>query len=149
MALIHYDAPVADTCWAEAMAGGLYVTDPFDNGTTAQAGQLPPAGMMMGRNRPLYSSGCHYISLGIFPTLSGGEGYRFFANYLQAPPLVLPLGTEKSIMDCVWRSIPYRSYRVSGTDPLQGALVGTVSGTVFADMSSSGAVLWDRRPDRL
>ena len=57
MTLIHHDEDVLNACIMESMGGGVYDVDTF--------GRLAPGGQLLGNNKPLMTSGCHFISLGL------------------------------------------------------------------------------------
>lgn len=163
MNLVHYDDFVLDTIEAESMAGGFY--DPGIPGiSTANAipGTLPPAGVPMGNNLPLFASGNHYISLNLVGSIVGtqaGKTIRFPTSMLTEQPIILPLGTEKSVVRLTFTAIPYRNYSLTNQMlQLSGSLfVGNAipalpapkgdSRPTVADLSSSGAVLWDFEED--
>lgn len=127
--LIHYDPIILDTCLAESQT---WATGTF-------AGTLAPAGSVLGNNLPLFSSGCHYISLNLSsPVL--GLPWRFPTSYLTGPPVEIPMGTDATIVKCNWRAIPYTTSLPSVISP------GT--GVIFdGSANSSGRVLWDHKVD--
>lgn len=125
MTLIHYDQWVLDTVKAESMGGGQ-VAGGF-------AGTLPPAGHTLGRGLAPGSSGCHFMSLSLFPTIFGGVPWRFPTAYLTSDPLEIPIGTEKSMVRLVWRGIAYTQY--DGNAPGDN------------ELPTSGLVLWDHGVD--
>lgn len=131
MTLVHFDRKILDTCLAESM-GGL----PAAN---LVAGELAPPGMPLGGYKQLYASGCHFMSLGITSPLQDLP-YRFIACYLAQNPVEIPLGSERSLVQCNWRAIPYvvpSENEVGGGTPLPPR---------FKELICSGATLWDHTP---
>ncbi len=143
MRLIHYDQAALQICLAESMGGSVFGF--FAPGRPAPAinqgpidGLMAGAGSMMGNNLPVLSSGNHYISLNILsPVLN--VPWTFPTAYLDAQPVVIPLGTEASIVDLSWRAIPY-AYHHQLTS-LQGGGGGS-SGSSFMPppFQTSGAL---------
>jgi hypothetical protein len=115
MRLIHYDQAALQICLAESMGGSVFGF--FAPGRPAPAinqgpidGLMAGAGSLLGNNCAPLASGCHYISLNLLsPVL--GVPWRFPTAYLDAQPVVIPLGTEASIVDLSWRAIPYQYHR--------------------------------------
>lgn len=132
MKLIHYDRNVLDACMGEALGG----TSP----NTPAGAVLGPTNQPLGAGHTLGSSGCHYVSLNILSPVENVP-WRFPASYLPALPLEMPLGTEKTVVDLVFRAIPYVS--PYSTYQSQGR------GTIFIpqEIASSGARLWDHTLD--
>jgi hypothetical protein len=131
MVLVHYDRAVLDACISEAMGGISF-----------PAGAIAPAGQCLGRGLPLFSSGNHYVSLSLMsPVL--GVPWRFPASYLDSSPLIIPLGTERTLAHLSWRAIPYRLPAWPGFNP--SAIVNNFRSG--AEIVSSGIVLWDQRID--
>jgi len=110
--LIHYDPNILDACMRESMGG------------TATIGTVTRAGRLLGGGVARLTVGNHFIGLNIAAPQSG-KPYRFYTAYLTTNPVMIPLGTEKSIVKTSWRAIPY------STDPW-----GSGSG-------ASGAIIWD------
>lgn len=117
MTLIHFDEDVLNACIMESMGGGVYDVDTF--------GRLAPGGRLLGNNKPLMTSGCHYISLGLRTAV--GEPWYFPAAYLAEQPAVYPVGVQAQAAALNWRAIPYQFYRSAG-----------------AEILSSGVQLWQR-----
>jgi len=129
MKMIHYDNTVLKLAIAESFAGGA--------GLDVPEGVLAPAGSMMGRGKPLFASGNHFVSMSILsPVLR--EPWHFPTCYLREQPFEYPLGTEKSVVDLNWRAIPYVPLLVSGYVP-------AASGR-FQEITSRRPVLWNRNP---
>jgi hypothetical protein len=133
--LIHFDDLVLAACFqlsCGAPVGG-------------QFGRLARAGQRLGNNLPRFAPvgtpdnngvmqpGNNYIGLNIISPVEGIP-YRFWYAYMTGPPLVLPLGSEKSVAQTQWRAIPYTQ------DPFGGSLSQpfTVAGT-----GAQNAVLFD------
>lgn len=117
MTLIHYDALVLDACITESLGSSKF-----------PSGTLAPAGQTLGRGLPLFSSGCHYISLSLAASRLVSP-WRFPTSYLDSHPLIIPIGTERTIVNLSWRAIPYK--------PLMPNFGQS------EEIMSSGAVLWD------
>lgn len=127
MSLIHYDRFVLDTCLAESIGGGLNF-----------AGVLQPGGSLIGNNRPLFASGCHYVSVNLLsPVLN--LPYRFPSCVMTGPPVEIPMGTGANVVKCTFRAIPYTPLVTT----YQPGFVG-----VPGEASSSGAILWDHNTDQ-
>ncbi len=128
MALVHFDNEVLRICMNESMAGASF-------------GTLAPAGMTLGRGKPLYVSGNHLVSLSITsPQLL--LPWTFPATYIPTPPLEIPLGTERMIVSVEWRAFPYQVPQIPQT-----LSPSYVSGQTHAiEILSSGAVLWRNTP---
>lgn len=95
MTLIHYDPAVLDACIANSMGGAATV------GTVGRAGTL-----LGGNGIARFATGNYYIGLNLAsPVL--GKPYCFLYAYLTQQPVSIPLGTEKSLVTCNWRAIPY------------------------------------------
>ncbi len=94
MTLIHFDMSVLRTCIGESMGGS--VVD----------GTLQRAGVRLGGNSPRFAANNHYIGLNI-TSPDGGLPWRFYFCYLMGTPAVIPLGTEKSVVQLNWKCIPF------------------------------------------
>lgn len=106
MNLIHFDPAVLAVCMRLSMGGG---------GT--QYGQMGRAGQRLGNNLPRFApsqvnpatgnlAGNNYIGLNITSPVEALP-YRFIFSYLANPPMTLPLGAKKSIVQVNFRAIPY------------------------------------------
>lgn len=120
MTLVHYDVDILNICIQEAFAGG--------NGTFVTDGTLAPAGKLMGGGVSVGASGNHYVSLNII-SATGQPPWHFPATYLDSQPLLIPIGTERSLVQLSWRGIPYGAMNSSG------------------EVLSTNKILWDRSPD--
>lgn len=156
--LVHYDNDVLEICMREATGGG---GDPTS--ATQPAGTLAVAGTIMGggatapsANQPsLPASGEHYIELSIIPGNSRSKPWRFPTAYLSQQPVIMPLGTEHSIVECVWRAIPYSIQKdheitISGilkSGPLTGGFgslrITPLVESSIPDSPSAAPLLWD------
>lgn len=153
MTLIHYDPYVLQACLSESM-GGAYDTQVY----LGDSYLMPRPEMMFAANRPLgggvpvLRNGCHYIELYITsPYLA--TPWMFPTSYI-IHETKIPLGTETSKVDLIWRSIPYKSqYRYAGANetsgvPLfvSGTYLGqpTVSGYLYQETLASGTLVFDR-----
>ena len=132
MTLVHYDLHVLRACVAESMGGGAIAA-----GTE---GKMQPAGTVMGGFKVPYQSGFHYIGLNLMsPVLE--FPWRFPTAYLAEPPLIMPLGTEKSLAQLNWRAIPYGT---PVTTIIEESEAGDrITEGVPIEIISSGRVLWD------
>lgn len=128
MNLIHFDYGILRRCLIESLGGGGVGNDGnFGVG----------AGFPLGGGVPLYTTGNHYIAVYLTSPVEGLP-WRFPSAYLTEPPMMLPLGTEKSIATLNWRAIPY-------TFPFQPGGLRT-SGTPAPpanEITSLGAIVWD------
>lgn len=120
MTLIHYDYLVLDDCIANSMGG-----------SATGAGQLIGAGDTLGRGCGRQESGNCYISLNLTSPY-GQNPWHFPTTYLAEQPVVIPLGTEKSLVQLNWRAIPYDR---------------AVPGFALGAVASSGRILWDHTLD--
>lgn len=166
MDLVHYDPYVLEVCLGESMGGGGIQTNRFGLGNIAQpwnigaAGIMAPAARMLGKGLPMFASGNNYISLNLLsPQLA--LPYRFRHCYLSERPVVIPLGTEASVVQCTWRAVPYVPVWISGrsslvdseltyTAPAQGDDNLTLLGNDYVlrkEVVSSGTTLWDHQLD--
>lgn len=109
--LIHWNPEILELCLREAMGGGADPTSATDS-----AGSCNLAGTIMGGgnqapkfNEPFVpGSGYHYVSLNIIPQPNIGTlPWRFPSSYLTGRPVIIPIGTERTIAECTWRAIPY------------------------------------------
>lgn len=104
MDLIHFDMPVLQDCLRESQGGAA--------GQAAE-GTTPRAGARLGNNAARFAATNHFIGLNISCPVGGGGvagsvlPWCFYFAYLTGPPVQIPLGTEKSILQCNWRAIPY------------------------------------------
>lgn len=112
MTLVHFDRSVLDAVVLAAMA------------SPGAIGTMPRTGARLGNNAARFAAGWNYVELDIFSPV-GQIPWRFYNTFLHGTPMVMPLGTEKSLVDLNFRAIPYT------TDPWGNGL------------GSLGAVLWD------
>lgn len=132
--LVHYDRYVLDVCLSESLGGVNFV--PGQGGFMGYS--LAGAGTLLGRNRLAGASGCHFMGLNIISATGDEWNWRMPTSYLVQQPLVMPIGTRRSIATLSWRVIPYR--------PMTATLVG--SGVyAISEAQSSGSVLWDHGVD--
>lgn len=122
--LIHYDPQVLDVCLTEAMGGGGFAV-----GQEWRPGIMGPAGTMLGKNKELFASGCHYMALVIASPYQQRPQY-FPTCYLSERPLILPVGTNVTAAEVNWRYIPYA--------PQPGTSSPTGSTTPSTDSSTTG-----------
>jgi hypothetical protein len=94
MRLVHVDLSILDTCLQESQGG------------SAGPGLMTYAGSRLGNNAARFAATNHFIGLNIAAPVNG-RPWRFFFAYLVGPPIVHPLGTERSLIDLNWRAIPY------------------------------------------
>jgi len=113
--LVHYNPIVLEACIAESNANIPRAWESF---------KLPPAGTPMGGAKFLGSSGCHYIELNLSSPIEELP-YLFKAAYLTGPPVEIPIGAQRSIAICNWRSIPYAEPQYIGKlgEPLSSGRV--------------------------
>jgi hypothetical protein len=181
MTLVHHDWNVLDICMIESMAGGGVAFN--DGGVNLRnpaggdllflrshlAGNLAPAGSLMGNGLPMFASGNHYVSLNLTSPVNR-KPWRFRSCYLAERPVVYPVGVKCSEVQLTWRAIPYAPIYFSGTfqsehdinspkntsgvsmDETFRKSISTVSGGsdyyyLRKEITSSGVCLWDRFED--
>lgn len=123
MTLVHFDRTVLDIIIAES-GGGMPVI-----------GQEARAGARMGNNVPLFSpsgtvnpatglatTGNHFIRVGIVSPV-GNKPWRFWYCKLSRPPIMFPLGNERSAVVLNWRAIPYTQDPYGGGSGMAGVTV--------------------------
>jgi hypothetical protein len=113
MDLVDFDPLVLAECIRLSMGGA------------PAEGLLARAGALMGGGVALGVAGNNYINLNLSSPVAGLP-YNFPSAYLHQQPVVIPLGTEKSITRLTWRAIAY------SVDPWNNGL------------GSFGAVLYNR-----
>ena len=142
MRLVHYDVNVLEAAQGEAFGGNAAPTV----GAGATSMVMPGAGALLGHGLPIGMSGNHFVSLNLLsPQLL--YPWQFPAAYLAGQPVEYPLGTEASMVSCVWRCVPY-SYPGEGAGTALTASGSSASGNPFGkEVSSSGRTLWNRTLD--
>lgn len=120
MQLVHFDPDVLSACISESSAGGA-------------EGIMEPAGKIMGSNSAMYGSKNHYITL-YLSSPQAEYPWRFIACYLYHRPMVWPLSAQRSLVDLVWRAVPYTAAQRSA-----GGLIAVNA----REPTSSGVKLWD------
>lgn len=113
MKLIHYDPSILDVCIAESLGGNAIL------GT-----EMTGAGALMGQNVIPGGEGNHFIGLSLMSPVLNKPNF-FPTSYLAVRPVEIPLGTERTVVLCNWRAIPY------GRPGLDGS-----------EIQSSGTRLW-------
>jgi hypothetical protein len=136
MNLVHWDANVVDQCLAECGAGSA---NPITN-PPAEPGYMAAAGTPLGGGVPAFASGYHYVGLNIIPGPDTSDLWRFPACFLTQHPIVLPLGTKRSVLQLRWQAIPYQPVSNYNSTPISGGKI-----IIYApgEISSTGAVLYD------
>lgn len=137
MSLVHYDNDILAQCMRASMGGGGIdnnnpdgESDDFTEG--AMDGFLGPAGRPLGYGRALGTAANQYTTVYLIPfTGASIRPYRFKACYINAQPMEIPLGSERSIVRLMWRCIPYQQLTSSEVK------------------SVDGVPLWDRTSDIL
>ncbi len=94
MTLVHFDRTVLNTVITESMAGAPAI------------GQFPRAGARMGNNAARFAAGNHYIGLNIVSPVAGVP-WRFLYTHLANPPMIFPLGNERSLVTLNWDAVLY------------------------------------------
>ena len=124
MTLVNVDMGVLAVCMALSQGGA---SDAIAlAGNFQAAGVMNRAGTVMGgypTSLGRFVPGNNYIGLNLSAPI-GNIPYRFFYSYLAQPPVVIPLGTEKSVITLNWRVIPYT------TDPaniVNGVITGATN----------------------
>lgn len=155
MLLVDYDDDVLDTCQAESLGGSK---NPVRSAGFGYAGVMNPAGVLLGNNRKLYASGCHFVGILLDNGPPASEDFPttwwFPSCYLVGPPQEIPVGTERSHVRLRWQAIPYAPYNLSGVSPLGwkdhlGNVVGSTLNIPFygasgLELSSSGSIVWKK-----
>jgi len=121
MTLVHFDRAVLSTCV------GLGMANATANGNTTE-GVMARAGARMGNNVARFAAGNCFIGLNLTSPIAAIP-WRFFYSFLDTPPYIFPLGTERSLVTLNWRVIPYTQ------DPYNGG------------SGAAGYVLWDHTAD--
>lgn len=132
MKLIHYDDSVVDGLMAEALGGSV---DPVTG--VATPGTMVGAGVPLGGGVALGTKGNHYVSLNLFTATVNSRPWRFPASYLAQEPVRYPVGTYASVVELVFRAIPYVPLGTASMDPSKPK----------PELKSAGAILWDRTAD--
>ncbi len=117
MTLVHYDDAVLKACLQHSMAAGV-------DGVARGVGTLTRAGVRYGNDAAITAAGNSFIQLYLSSPI-GGKPWYFPATIMTGPPMTIPLGVQRSLVQVNFRAIPYQA------DPYGG-------GTGALD-----AVLWD------
>lgn len=155
MLLVDYDDDVLDTCQAESLGGSK---NPVRPAAFGYAGVMNPAGSLLGNNKKLYTSGCHYIGLLLDNAPAASEDFPvtwwFPSCYLVGPPQEIPIGTERSLVRLRWQAIPYTPYNLSGiipsdfqnnaSLPIGDTLNIPFYGASGLELKSSGSIVWKK-----
>ncbi|RJQ24625.1 hypothetical protein C4577_07600 [Candidatus Parcubacteria bacterium] len=115
MSLVHFDPVILKACIAESAGGGV-------------DGLMEAAGKPLGAGKAMYANGNHFMTLFLSASDESdtdAEPWRFNACYLAQRPIIWPISAERSIVDCIWRAIPY------------------VPLSTGEELKSSGVVIWD------
>ena len=124
MNLVHYDDDLLRFCYQESFGTGLNVG--------VADGICGPAGRTLGRGWALYTAFNSYIAVNLVPGQGIETPWRFPACYVNAQPLEIPIGAEKTVVTLSWRAIPYVDVSLdSDGNANRGEAV------------SNGAILWD------
>lgn len=118
LSLVHYDPDILNTCLRHAMGG------------RATIGLMARAGTRLGNSVAVTAANNLFVQLYLSSPI-GGRPWYFPATYLTGPPVVYPIGVERSIVQANFRAIPY------APDP---------AGTGYTGGNVTGAqdvVLWD------
>ncbi len=135
MLLVHYDYVVAGSCTNESMGGS-------DDGTLVGAGTIMGGGNDTGTTGNRFV-GLYLISVGDLVGIPNfARCWHFPSAFLTEPaPMEIPIGVDKTVLSLNWRCIPYQNIYTVGlsSNPVQ---------TLSKEITSSGALLWDREfPD--
>ncbi len=143
--LIHFDSEVLDTMLDETMGGPGFNVVAQDL-IIRRNRILAPGGLLLGGRKPMYASGNHFFSVTLNNTFYGsGNPWRFRKCHLMETPVIFPVGTNAQACEINIRAIPYWSpvtVSVAGSGEGQSTLT-----VLRKEIQSSGAVLWDRRPN--
>lgn len=94
MTLSHIDMTVLQQCTRMSMGGA------------AAWGQVGRAGTFLGNNAARFANGNNFIGLNIASPV-GLLPWCFYYSYLDGPPLSIPIGVGRSLIQLNWRVIPY------------------------------------------
>lgn len=141
MNLVHYDNTVLEWCERLSLGykGGQQSFQKFP------IGRLPSAGTRLGNNKARFASGNSYIGLNLTCPLGPRGRWRFYYAHLHQTPVVIPLGTDKSVVQLEWRVVPYTrdpwndGYGMGGTDE--------VTQSLDPDLAQFYGILWDHVED--
>lgn len=116
MTLVHYDPQILDYCMYLAMGGRGPISS-----TNDWDGSLSPAAVPLGLGAPLHDEINNYVSVYLVPaSYTTTVPYRFPACYLDAKPLEIPFGTERTLVKLNWRVIPYQEFTTGEITSEQG-----------------------------
>lgn len=134
MTLIHYDHIILDACLLESRG----IASQNFAGNTSRNGQIGRTGARMGNNKARFAAGNRFFSVNISSPVSG-KPYRFWYCYMPMPPVIFPLGTEKTVAQVTFRAIPYT------TDPWGDGDVNQASAQPYTTASTGSyqAVVFD------
>lgn len=123
MTLVNFDNTILEECFRLGMAAPAF-------------GVAGRTGALMGNGFARFAAGNFYIGLNISAPVNGLP-YCFLYTRM-TDRTVLPFGTQRQIVQCNWRAIPYTN------DPWGGgtAQPGTSPGT-----GTLGAVIWSHTLD--
>lgn len=145
--LIHYDPDILELCLREACAGGENPTGALTAGGFALAGlSMGGGGLPAERNFPFIpNSGYHFVSLNIIPSVIAPNSlpWRFPAAYISQKPIIMPLGTQRSIVDIHWHAIPYGVMSQAQVAQLSGGNLNIFTAATIPDVSANQALLDD------
>ncbi len=117
MTLVHFDPTVLAACVSLAMGG-------------VQAfGQTARAGTLMGGQNARFAPGNNYIGLNLTSPVAALP-WCFYYSYLDRPPFVWPIGTERSLVTLNWRIVPFTP------DPWQGGF-GALNNPLWGNVLDS------------
>lgn len=145
MILVHYDQLVLEELMQNSL--GWTVPNPL-------AMKMGPYGTPLGGGLPMYYSGNALFSVSLVPCRNNGQDpenqeYRFKSCYLEDQPVVIPLGTNYSMVDVRFRAIPYAPLWASGNFPNSGTVIN-LNGVPHTsqEICCSGNPIWDYTADR-
>lgn len=132
MNLIHFDRKVLDAVMQESMGGFV--------GQLAAGGACWPAGVPLGNGLATQTSGNHFMELQLITQQNPTDPWIFPTAYLAGTPVEWPLGTEKSVVQCSWRTIPFND---PSTSMNIAGFSGDISVATTSEVQASGAA-WFR-----
>jgi hypothetical protein len=111
MTLVHFDPSALGDCVALSL--GATSTTPTGLPTDLPDVSVGPYGQLMGRGSFLSSltpTKANYVRMYLIPARRGQTPTRILACTLTGPPIRIPIGTVRSLVQLKWRAIPYGEF---------------------------------------
>jgi hypothetical protein len=110
MTLIHYDREVLNACLGESVGIDTVQLEVPD-------GRPSKGGTMLGGQKAFGSEDNHFISVTITSPVER-HPWRFPTSYVTGEIMEIPLGTKATIIQIIWRAIPYQKVSSSGDEEI-------------------------------